>query len=261
VSETKLAPIPTHVSATVDKDGRDRPAHIAVRHKKVTFTEEVGHEHETPLDFFIAKHGGAAHLRETLEGMEGHERAKLLDAMAHVEGTDAADVMKKLGIREPEKSELLQEQSTAEIAKRAILGKLDAAKGAGVITEEEYSTIVAILERDGVQAAVDAVAALRSSEEPPSTSEPTAASVAPAEGSAGLRASLLAQAEELYQRHVDAANAAQRADWAIEKRKIRGWRVSKQMTDAPESHRARASQYLKQWQEFCQTNGLSEALS
>lgn len=263
MSETKLAPIPTHVSASVDKDGRERPAHIAVRHKKVTFTENVGHEHETPLDFFIEKHGGAAHLRETIEAMEGHQRAKLLDAMAHVDGIDAAAVMSKLGIREPEKSEFFKEQEARDSAKQAIAEKLKAAKTAGVITEEEHATLTAVLDRDGVQAAIDAASAMRPAEAPvaPVPVEAPLVSISASEGCAGLRASLLAQADEMYERHIKAANEAQRAQWAVDKRKIRGWKVPQQMADAPAEHQARADSHLNQWREFCQTNGLTEALS
>jgi hypothetical protein len=267
VSETKISAIPTHVSASIDKDGRGRSAHIAVRHKKVTFTENVGHEHETPLDCFIEKHGGATHLRETLEKMEGHERAKLLDAMAHVEGTDAAAVMKKLGIHEPEKSELtelIQEETVLDNAKKAIIEKLAEAKGAGVITADEHTVLSDTLERDGVQAAIDAAAALRSQETEAAVTAPpisATASAEAAEGGAGLRASLLAQADALYQRHVDAANQAQRAKWTVEKRQIRGWRVPAQIADAPAEYAAQAEKHLQEWRAFCDANGLTESLS
>jgi hypothetical protein len=267
VSETKIAPIPTHVAASVDKTGRERPAHIAVRHKKVSVADEDAPEAGTRLDAFIAKHGGPAHLRETLEKMEGHERAKLLDAMAHVDGTDAAAVMKKLGIHEPQTS---ADTADIEKAKQEFRAKLDAAKEGGVITAEEYATLIEIYEKDGIAAAVQAATELRAPppaalpEPPVATPEgdtgpsPVAES---AEGGGGLRASLLAQADEIYQRHVSAANAAHRAAFDVEKRRIRGWKVPAQIAEAPDKHRADAERYLQEWRDFCQANGLTDALS
>jgi hypothetical protein len=65
----------------------------------------------------------------------------------------------------------------------------------------------------------------------------------------------------MYQRHIDAANRAVRADFEIEKRGIRGWRVPAQMTEGAEKYHAEATAYLEEWQRFCKEHGLTDALS
>jgi hypothetical protein len=262
VSE-KIIAIPTHIGPSVDKNGRERPAHISTRHRRVTVSDDepVAGEDATPLDAFIAKHGGAEHLRKTLEDLTADQRAKLLDAMAHVDGTDAGAVMKKLGIHDPQAS---QDQAIIDKALEEFRAKLAAAKEAGIITDDEYSLVVGICEKEGLERAIEALQALRAPIAPPP--EPVAMSApetvaAAAEGAAGARASLQAQADAIFQKHADAANRANRANFEIEKRVIRGWKVTEQMRSDAVQLQGDAIRYLAEWEEFCKEHGLTEALS
>lgn len=264
MSEHKIAAIPTHVKPSVDKDGRKRPAHIAARHRKVAASDDDP-PIDGPLGAFLARHGGAKHFCATLEEMTPEQRAKLLDAMAHVDGSDPAAVMKKLGIHEPQASE---DETAIAAAREQFLTRLSMARDEAVITSDEYDTVSAICQKDGLEAAIEALRALRAplvseTTPPPESagSEAPAATAAAAEGAAGVRASLQAQADEMYQRHIDAANRAVRADFEIEKRGIRGWRVPAQMTEGAEKYHAEATAYLEEWQRFCKEHGLTDALS
>jgi hypothetical protein len=263
VSERKIAAIPTHVKPSVDKDGRKRPAHISARHRNVEASDDAAID--GPLGVFIARHGGAKHFCATLDEMTPEQRAKLLDAMAHVDGSSPADVMKKLGIHEPQASE---DDAAIAAAREQFLTRLSMAKDEGVIGSDEYDAVSGICQRDGLEAAIAALQALRapiiSETAPPpeaAATEAPAATAAAAEGAAGVRASLQAQADELYQKHVVEANRAVRADFEVEKRKIRGWKIPAQMTEAPEKYRAQAAAYLDEWRRFCEEHGLTDALS
>ena len=50
------------------------------------------------LDAFIAKHGGEARMRSTLMEMSPEERAKLIDAMAHIDNLVPSAVIERLGM-------------------------------------------------------------------------------------------------------------------------------------------------------------------
>jgi hypothetical protein len=264
VSETKILAIPTHVRASIDKDGRKRPGHIATRHRAVPVAGETAAGGTfSPLDGFIAKHGGAEHLRKTLEDMTADQRAKLLDAMAHVEGTDPAAVMKKLGIHEPEASE---DQAAIDQALEDLRARMAAAKDAAVITSDEYDLITGICEKDGLEAAIAALAQLREPviEQQPDSGPTAAAAVAleqSAEGAAGIRAALQAQADSIYQQHVAATNDAVRADFEIEKREIRKWKIPQAMRDDATRLHLEAAGYLQKWQDFRAEHGLDSGLS
>lgn len=260
----KIAAIPTHVKPSVDKDGRKRPAHIAARHRKVEASEEAPGD-GGPLDAFIARHGGAKHFCATLDEMTPEQRAKLLDAMAHVDGTDPAAVMKKLKIHEPQASE---DEAAIAAAREQFLTRLSMARDEGVITGDEYDVVSGICQAQGLDAAIAALQALRApliseTADPPDpvVTEAPAVTAAAAEGAAGMRASLQAQADQLYEKHVVETNRAVRADFEIEKRGIRGWKVPVQMTEAAEHSRAQALAYLEEWQRFCKEHGLTDALS
>lgn len=277
MSETKIVAVPTHVGPTVDKNGRKRQAHLSTRHRAVPVSEEGSGENSTPLDGWITKHGGAEHLRKTLEEMAPHERAKLLDAMAHIEGTDAAGVMKKLGIHEPELSE---DQRAVDDLKAKFRAALGAAVESGVITKEEHDAVIDTCEEDGLEAAIEQLKTLR---DPPADPDPAppappvvehvesvaranGAAIAVAleqssEGAAGIRASLEAQAAEMYQQHVEAQNKAHRANFEIEKRGIRGWRVTEAMKEEAARYQADAANYLAKWTAFVQEHGLGDGLS
>lgn len=266
MTETKLVSIPTHVRPSTDKDGRKRPAHISTRQKRVAFSVDSsypqGHESASALDGFIAKHGGPDHLRETLEKMEPHERAKLLDAMAHVDNTSAAAVMKKLGIHEPEASE---DEKAIREAQQRFTDRLAKAREEGVITAEEHDSIATIADKEGLPAAIAAMISLREEVStapaaPASEVEP-AATAAAAEGAAGHIASLHAQADEIYGRHVDSANKAVRAAFEIKKREVRGWKVPEAMRELAAQHHADAARYLAEWEQFRSDNNIGDALS
>lgn len=266
MSETKILAIPTHIAASTDKDGRKRPAHIATRHRAVPVTESATPgENATALDGWIAKHGGAEHLRKTLDDMTADQRAKLLDAMAHVDGITAADVMKKLGIHEPQASE---EQAEIDQALEQFRTRLTTAKDEGVITSDEYDLITGICENEGLDEAIAALGQLRApapgAEVPPVEAAipmTTAAVAEAAEGAAGVRPALEAQAAEMYQQHVTSANLAHRSDFEIEKRGIRGWKIPQAMRDEAQRHHDDAAKYLAAWTAFVQANGLGPGLS
>lgn len=268
MTETKIVAVPTHVGPTIDKNGRKRPAHLSTRHRVVPVGEEAPGENATPLDGWITKHGGAEHMRKTLEDMAPHERAKLLDAMAHIEGTDAAAVMKKLGIHEPELSE---DKRAIEDLRAKFRAVLTTALESGVITKEEHDAVIDTCEEDGIEAAIEQLKSLRAPAEPdPAPPEPAviveavAPPSAPAvleEGAGGIRASLEAQAAEMYQQHVDAQNRAHRANFEIEKRGIRGWKVTEAMRQEAAQYQTDAAAYLAKWTAFVQEHGLGDGLS
>lgn len=283
MAEEKLAPIPTHVSSSTGKDGRKQSAHIAVRHKKIAFDVDSVPLGDSPLDAFIAKHGGREHLRKTLDEMTSEQRAKLIDAMAHVGDLDHAAVMDKLGIREPEQDE-------AEIVayiRSQFLEKIATATEEGLLTAEEASAIGAVLNESGPEAAVTALAALAQAKtatniiatDVAAIEEPVAATVvesAPAEveirrpdeqvtqeDAAAVAAAdsatdigAQARADELFAQHKEAANKAVRARFDIEKREIRGWKVPAQMRETAEQLTYDAARGLADWQQFCVEHGL-----
>lgn len=263
MSETKIVAIPTHIAASTDKGGRKRPAHISTRHRAVPVDETaVSAENATPLDGWISKHGGAEHLRKTLADLTADQRAKLLDAMAHVDGTDAAAVMKKLGIHEPQASE---DQEAIDEALEQFRTRLITAKDEGVITSDEYDLITSICEKEGLAPALAALGQLRAPADTPPVEAAipmtTMAQAEVAEGAAGIHAALEAQAADTYQQHVTSANLAHRADFEIEKRDIRGWKIPQAMRDEAQRHHDDAAKYLKQWTDFVQEHGLGAGLS
>jgi hypothetical protein len=276
MTDEKIVPVPTHIRPSIDKDGRKRSAHIAVRHKKVAFAIDSVPTGDSPLDVFIAKHGGREHLCKTLDAMTPEQRAKLIDAMAHVGGIDPAGVMDKLGIREPD----MDEEDIAEHIRSQFLEKLATATEEGLLTAEEANAIQTVLNESGPTAAVTALAALAQSKvaendlaadviavtEPAVTTEveirrpdeqvtqEDAAAVAAADSATDIGAQ--ARADELFATHKDAANKAVRARFDIEKREIRGWKVPAQMRETAEQFTYDAARSLADWQQFCAEHGL-----
>lgn len=92
--QLSLFDMPVHVAGSVDKNGVQRAGHMARRKKKLAApaTAPTGDK----LDEFIAKHGGQAHLKAEIDKMTPEQRAKLIDAMAHVGGVGHEAVMAKL---------------------------------------------------------------------------------------------------------------------------------------------------------------------
>lgn len=103
-TQLDLFDTPTYVHAHTRKDGTSVTAHIARRKKRITPAKTPPKHHAeakpSKLDGFIAKHGGADHLRETLMAMTAEQRAKLIDAMAHMEDIEPRAVISKLGMHE-----------------------------------------------------------------------------------------------------------------------------------------------------------------
>lgn len=99
--QLSLFDMPVHVGGSVDKNGVVRKPHMSMRKKKVTAPAHVS-AGESKLDSFIAKHGGPAHLKSEMDKMTPEQRAKLLDAMAHVGDVGHAEVAKKIGMHVPD---------------------------------------------------------------------------------------------------------------------------------------------------------------
>jgi hypothetical protein len=287
MAEEKLAPVPTHIRPSVDKDGRKRSGHIAVRHKKVAFNVDSEPLGDSPLDAFISKHGGREHLCKTLDEMTPEQRAKLIDAMAHVGQVTAAAVMETLGIRKPESDEA----EIAEHIRSQFLEKLATATEEGLLTSDEATAIELVLNESGPQPAIEALRALADSKiaanifaadltATGSIEKPVAATVVEAtpteveirrpdeqvtqEDSAAVAAAdsatdigAQARADELFAQHREAANKAVRAHFDIEKREIRGWKVPAQMRETADQFTYQAGRYLADWQQFCTEHGLS----
>ena len=105
-----LFSVPVHVSGSTDKHGHYRPPHMSVRRKRMPNPDQgdmfeghglgqsESHGKAPKLDRFLAKHGGAKRMAETLQQQTPEARAKLIDAMAHLDGLDAKDVMARLGM-------------------------------------------------------------------------------------------------------------------------------------------------------------------
>lgn len=100
-----LFAVPVQVSGSTDKHGNYRAPHIAMRRKKMPhpdqgelFSGVERHPVAPKLDKFLAKHGGPARMSETLKQQTPEVRAKLIDAMAHLDGLDPKAVMDRLGM-------------------------------------------------------------------------------------------------------------------------------------------------------------------
>ena len=93
-----LFAVPVHVAGSTDKHGRYRAPHMAMRRKKMSpphqasLFDAAGNPAKTvgprssKLDRFLAKHGGPARMAATLKDQTPEARAKLIDAMTHLDG-------------------------------------------------------------------------------------------------------------------------------------------------------------------------------
>lgn len=134
--------MPTYVKGSIDKSGTVRPGHMSTRKKKIATPTKPEHV-ESTLDTFITSHGGAEHLRTSLNEMTPEHRAKLIDAMAYVGGIDHAAVIEKLAMRDPaqERSKLVERLG------RGVTG--------GYIDEADSGVVLESFDKDGSQAALD----------------------------------------------------------------------------------------------------------
>ncbi|HEX7906777.1 MAG TPA: methyltransferase domain-containing protein [Paraburkholderia sp.] len=108
-SQLSLFAMPVHVAGSYRKDGTYVKPHM--RTARVAMKpHEQGHLFGAPpgapaaakkspkLDKFLAKHGGEARMRSTLMAMRPEQRAKLIDAMAHIDELEPAHVTERLGM-------------------------------------------------------------------------------------------------------------------------------------------------------------------
>ena len=162
--------MPVHVAASVDKNGVKRAAHMSRRRKRVETSPMAHTETPSQLDTFIGRHGGPAHLKDTLEKLTPEQRAKLIDAMAHMEGIDHDGVMSRLDqqpvpviesviVPEPVPKPPSVLDYFAEVKKEYLdlTSKLDAALGAGAITIEQHADATAGAARAGAAGALAAL--------------------------------------------------------------------------------------------------------
>jgi phospholipid N-methyltransferase len=108
-SQLALFNMPVHVAGSYRKDGtyvkpHMRTARVAMKpheqgHLFGVPPEAPAAAKKTPkLDAFLRKHGGEARMRSTLMEMRPEQRAKLIDAMAHIDELDPAHVTERLGM-------------------------------------------------------------------------------------------------------------------------------------------------------------------
>jgi len=109
-SQLPLFDMPVQVAGFVRKDGKYVKPHMRIAQVALK-PHEQGHLFGAPpespktkkaakLEKFLAKHGGAARMKSTLMDMRPEQRAKLVDAMAHLDGLEVHDVMQMLGMHD-----------------------------------------------------------------------------------------------------------------------------------------------------------------
>jgi 2-polyprenyl-3-methyl-5-hydroxy-6-metoxy-1,4-benzoquinol methylase len=136
-SQLPLFGMPVHVAGSYRKDGTYVKPHMRTAHVAMKPHEQghlFGPAPEAPkaakqspkLDKFLAKHGGPARMRSTLMEMRPEQRAKLIDAMAHIDDITAASVVERLGMHvgdlrtpEPEPMPAKEAEPVIEAAKEA----------------------------------------------------------------------------------------------------------------------------------------------
>ena len=117
-----FATIPVHVKGSVRKDGTRVADHMSVRRKKLephqaqhqgglfgdapAAVAAVGSKLGAKLSQFLARHGGAARMADTLASFTPEQRAKMLDMMATLGGVSANEVHQALQAHgKPEQAE------------------------------------------------------------------------------------------------------------------------------------------------------------
>lgn len=146
--KSQLFNMPTHVKGSIDRRGRVRSAHLATRKKKIAAAEQSTQRAESTLDKFIGSHGGAEHLRTTLNEMTPEQRAKLIDAMAYVGNVNHDAVLDKLGMRTPpQKSPQEERQQLVDRLGRGVAGDF--------IDEGDSKTVLDAYDKGGAAVALD----------------------------------------------------------------------------------------------------------
>lgn len=115
-----LISMPVQVAGHYNPDGTYVKPHM--RMQKVAMQPHQAHAHAsaqaktepTRLDAFIEKHGGTARLRDELADMKPEQRAKLIDAMAHIDGVEPHAVMERLGMHDEAKPKAEAEHEIVE---------------------------------------------------------------------------------------------------------------------------------------------------
>lgn len=106
-----LISMPVQVAGHYAKDGTYIKPHMRMQKVSMQPHQAESHAHEqknaapSRLDSFIEKHGGAARLRDELADMKPEQRAKLIDAMAHIDGIEPHAIMQRLGMHDEAKPE------------------------------------------------------------------------------------------------------------------------------------------------------------
>lgn len=137
--------MPTQVKGSVDKRGVVRGAHIAARRKKIDAPPQPTRI-ESNLDKFIVSHGGADHMRKTLQDMTPEQQAKLIDAMAYVGGVDHGAVLDKLGMRKPPAEE-----------RGKLVERLGRGVAGGYINEAESQAVLETYDKSGSAVALESL--------------------------------------------------------------------------------------------------------
>lgn len=109
-SGSPLFDAPTWVEGHVRKDGVVVKPHLS---KRKHAAAQEPHQHSlfgdapaaaapegkrTKLDAFISRHGGAERVRQSVQGMTGEQRAKIIEAMAGLADATSAEIIEKLGL-------------------------------------------------------------------------------------------------------------------------------------------------------------------
>jgi hypothetical protein len=168
-----LFAMPTHVKGSVDKHGHVRAGHMSTRHKKIE-TAPPAERVESTLDKFIVSHGGAEHLRKTLDEMTAEQRAKLIDAMAYVGGIEHSAVLDKLSMRKP-----------AAEDRQKLVDRLGRGVAGGFIDEQDSGVVLETYDKEGSQVALNTLRGILKQKKEAATqalpAEPVTATVAAAE--------------------------------------------------------------------------------
>lgn len=137
-SQLALFNMPVHVAGSYRKDGtyvkpHMRTARVAMKpheqgHLFGAPPEAPAAAKKTPkLDKFLAKHGGEARMRSTLMEMRPEQRAKLIDAMAHIDGLDPSAVTERLGMHAADLKSAAPEVVPEKKAEPVVEGEKEAA--------------------------------------------------------------------------------------------------------------------------------------
>ena len=89
--------IPTMISGHARADGADVKPHIALRGGGQTPSAEGA----PPLEAFIARHGGPERFRAALADMNPEQKAKLVEAMGHLDAGGGPAVLERLSVDSP----------------------------------------------------------------------------------------------------------------------------------------------------------------